>query len=73
MTSVVDQTGAHDECTDRVTIRSAIGMPSTSTVEPADRPGDGFLPAVAVLGALDRDRDDPPPSVAFAAPLAVTA
>lgn len=65
VTSVVDQTGAHDECTDRVTIRSAIGMPSTSTVDPADRPGDDFLPAVLVLGAAAaiatiRRRQSPP-------------
>jgi len=66
VTSVVDQTGAHDECTDRVTIRAAIGMPSTSTADPAGRPGDDFPPAVLVLGAAGATatirRRQPPPS-----------
>jgi hypothetical protein len=53
VTAIVDQTGAHDTCTDRVTIRSAFGMPGTATAEPAtDRPGDGaWLPVVLLLGA----------------------
>jgi hypothetical protein len=52
VTASVDQTGAHDVCTDQVTIRPAIGMPGTATLDPAaDRPGDGdWMPAVLLLG-----------------------
>jgi len=65
VTAIVDQTGAHDVCTDRVTIRSAIGMPSTATGNPAAGPGD-WLPAVLLLGvisglAMVRRRQSPPP------------
>jgi hypothetical protein len=33
---VVDQTGAHDTCTDRFTIQTRTGMPNTSTAVPED-------------------------------------
>ena len=68
VTAIVDQTGAHDTCADRVTIRSAVGVPATSTADSARvSPGGEDWPLAAPLFgavaglALLRRRQSPPP------------
>jgi hypothetical protein len=48
VTVVVEQTGALDTCTDRVTIRGRTGIPNTATAmaEPASSGGSPFAPPV---------------------------